>query len=222
MFDTVRRVRYAHEEAGVSTAQGKRPRRSPSADERQRDADRSRERILAAASEEFAERGFAGARVASIAAKAGVNQQLISYYFGGKQGLYDTIRQRWYEREAVIAAPSLPIDEVIAGYFDGGLEDLNGARTLLWQALEHWASDEQPDEHDASISAAAEDIRRRQQAGELTSDYDPEFILAVMFAATMVPVTLPHVVRDAYGVDSRSPEFRERFLPQLQRLFRAE
>lgn len=44
--------------------------------------------ILGAACAEFAEHGYAGARVARIAARANVNKQLIFYYFGSKAGLY--------------------------------------------------------------------------------------------------------------------------------------
>lgn len=197
----------------------RRPRRSPAADARQRDAERSRERILAAAGDEFAERGFAGARVASIAARAGVNAQLISYYFGGKRGLFDAIKEQWVRQEAVIADPSRPYGEVLAGYFNAGYDDQRGARMLLWQALEFWAGSERPGELDQSILDALGDIRRRQEAGELTNDYDAEFILVVSQAATMVPLILPQVVRDAFGTDPRSAEFRERFLAQVQRLF---
>ena len=35
-----------------------------------------------------ARQGLAGARVNDIADRAGVNKQLISYYFGGKEGLF--------------------------------------------------------------------------------------------------------------------------------------
>jgi TetR/AcrR family transcriptional regulator, regulator of cefoperazone and chloramphenicol sensitivity len=48
----------------------------------------ARERLLMAALKLFAERGFAQASTRDIAAKAGVNIGLISYYFGDKQGLY--------------------------------------------------------------------------------------------------------------------------------------
>jgi TetR/AcrR family transcriptional regulator len=44
--------------------------------------------ILAAARSEFAERGYAGARVARIAERTGLNKQLIYYYFQSKAGLY--------------------------------------------------------------------------------------------------------------------------------------
>lgn len=45
-------------------------------------------RLLAAATEEFARRGFASARIRSIAAAARANPAAANYYFGGKKGLY--------------------------------------------------------------------------------------------------------------------------------------
>ncbi len=51
----------------------------------------SRKQIADAAREEFARCGFAGARVARIAREAGLNKQLIFYYFGSKAGLYEAV-----------------------------------------------------------------------------------------------------------------------------------
>lgn len=48
-------------------------------------------RIVAAAREEFARRGFAGARVEQIARRAGVNKQLLFYYFHSKRGLFQAV-----------------------------------------------------------------------------------------------------------------------------------
>jgi AcrR family transcriptional regulator len=45
-------------------------------------------RLIAAASEEFAQHGFASARVRAIAEAAHVNLAAVNYYFGGKEGLY--------------------------------------------------------------------------------------------------------------------------------------
>lgn len=53
-----------------------------------RDPEGTRARILAAATEAFAEHGFAGARVEAIAAAAEVNMRMIYHYFGDKGGLY--------------------------------------------------------------------------------------------------------------------------------------
>ncbi len=58
-------------------------------DTRARDADRTRQAILHAAQQIFAEKGFAGAGVRDITARAGVNQSLVSRYFGGKVRLFE-------------------------------------------------------------------------------------------------------------------------------------
>jgi len=48
----------------------------------------SKEYIAKAAQSEFAEHGFSGARTDRIARSAGVNKQLIYYYYGSKSKLY--------------------------------------------------------------------------------------------------------------------------------------
>lgn len=48
----------------------------------------SPEKILAAAAREFAQRGYAGARVDRIARLARVNKAMLYYHFGSKQELY--------------------------------------------------------------------------------------------------------------------------------------
>ena len=48
-------------------------------------------RIIAAARDEFARRGFDGARVERIVRRAGVNKQLLFYYFHSKRGLFHSV-----------------------------------------------------------------------------------------------------------------------------------
>jgi AcrR family transcriptional regulator len=78
---------------------------------RSRDADRSQLAILDSARDEFAQRGLAGARVDSIAARAGLNKRLIYYYFGSKDDLFLAVLERTYAdiREA---EQQLHLDEV--------------------------------------------------------------------------------------------------------------
>lgn len=64
----------------------------------------SRSLILRAARDEFGRHGFAGGRVDRIARRAGVNKQLLFYYFGSKQGVY----------RAVLEAASSAIADVTA------------------------------------------------------------------------------------------------------------
>jgi AcrR family transcriptional regulator len=65
--------------------------RSRSRRDRRRDAVATREALLEAGAELFAERGYDGVPVWTIAAKAGVNKAMISYHFGGKRKLYRAI-----------------------------------------------------------------------------------------------------------------------------------
>ena len=51
------------------------------------------ERILSAATEEFAENGFFGARTQAIADAAGVNKAMLHYYFRTKENLYSRVIQ---------------------------------------------------------------------------------------------------------------------------------
>lgn len=51
----------------------------------------TRERVLEAASELFAHRGFRGASARAISAQAGANAAAISYHFRGKRGLYEAV-----------------------------------------------------------------------------------------------------------------------------------
>jgi TetR/AcrR family transcriptional regulator, regulator of cefoperazone and chloramphenicol sensitivity len=57
----------------------------------------TRDRILEAAGEQFAEWGFRGATVRMICERAGVNISAIKYHFGGKEELYSEVLRFWHE-----------------------------------------------------------------------------------------------------------------------------
>ncbi len=59
-----------------------------------RDAAATQKRLLDAAEREFAQRGFAGARLKDIASSASVQTTLIHHYFSDKQGLYRAVLDR--------------------------------------------------------------------------------------------------------------------------------
>ena len=61
-----------------------------------RDADRTRREILDVATREFADQGFAGARVDDIAARMRTTKRMIYYYFGSKERLFVAVLERAY------------------------------------------------------------------------------------------------------------------------------
>ncbi len=58
----------------------------------------SKEKILEAAREEFAEYGFSGARVDRIAEKAKINKAMLFYYFSSKENLYKSVLKEAAEK----------------------------------------------------------------------------------------------------------------------------
>jgi TetR/AcrR family transcriptional regulator len=192
------------------------PRRSPRGQERKRDPERTRERILDAAVVEFGEHGFAGARISAIARRAGVNEQLISYYFDGKEGLYRALQQRWQMIGADASRPELPIADVVAAFLRLNVEQRSFARLLAWDGLAHTGSDAV--EPDAYFAEMVEDLLRRQRAGELADDLDPAYVLLMLFAAALAPTVIPQIARRLTGLSAESPKFQEAYAEQLRRV----
>lgn len=61
-----------------------------------RNAELSRSRIIAAATQEFAGRGYDGARMDAIAARAEVSKNLLYHYFSSKEGLFIAVMEEVY------------------------------------------------------------------------------------------------------------------------------
>lgn len=66
--------------------------------ERTRDADQTRQRILVAAEDQFALKGFYGARIDDIAKQAKINKRMIYAYFGNKEALYKKVLYHVYQK----------------------------------------------------------------------------------------------------------------------------
>jgi AcrR family transcriptional regulator len=194
------------------------PRRSPPPEERKRDRERTCRALLDAALAEFSAHGRAGARTSRIAARAGVDKQLISYYFDGKDGLYRALIDRWLAAEREFAPPDLPLAELVARYVTDGTRDRDLTRLLIRAAMDD-AGDPSTDPTE-SVQAAVEDLQRRQRAGEIADDLDPACLLLLFQAAAAVAVLFPADVHRATGLEPTSTEFAGHYAEQLRRVVR--
>ncbi|QNA91862.1 MULTISPECIES: TetR family transcriptional regulator [unclassified Microbacterium] len=68
----------------------------------------SRERIIAAAVDEFGEQGYDGSTIRSIAARAGVDSALVHHYFGTKADLFA-------EAVGIPLRPDIDVPAIVAG-----------------------------------------------------------------------------------------------------------
>lgn len=96
---------------------------------RRETGDSRRAHIIAAAIEVLAREGPGEATTRKIAAAAGVNQAMISYYFGGKDELLYAVLDEMMRLTADIARAALPTSPTLR-------EALTGALTAFWRHVE--------------------------------------------------------------------------------------
>ncbi|WP_019629386.1 TetR/AcrR family transcriptional regulator [Actinomadura atramentaria] len=191
------------------------PRSTPAPESRRQDPDKTRRALLDAALDVFSEKGYAGARVQDIADRAGVNKQLISYHFGGKEGLYAALHERWLRREAELTGPDKSLEDLILAYLRHSLRDPRGVRLKAWKGLTECA-DDVPAEPPEDLT----DLLRRRDAGEIAAEFDPACLMMMLYSLVMGPIILAPTARAIVGHCPGSPEFEERYGAQLRLLLR--
>jgi AcrR family transcriptional regulator len=131
------------------------------------DGGQAREQILVAARSQFAAHGYDGATMRAIAADAGVDVALVSYYFGPKSALF-------------VASLRLPVNpaDVIDGLLAGTRTDL-GTR-LLRRLLTVW---DDPTTGAPLVSV----LRSSTSQGELLRDFLERQILVRLSGAIDAP-----------------------------------
>ena len=177
-----------------------------------RDPERTKAALLDAALVEFSAHGRAGARTSAIARRAGVNKQLISHHFGGKDGLYRALVERWEAEEQRYGGPDVPLAELAGRYVEDGARHRDLHRLLLRASL---------DDQEAGGGVGADDLddlRRRQDEGELTRRLDPAFVLLALEAIASAPLVFPADVRRLTGRDPASDDFAAWHAAQLRTL----
>lgn len=154
-----------------------------------RNAEATRRRILDAAEQEFAARGFAGARLREIAGAARVQPALIHHYFADKSGLYEAVLDRGLElmqsRSWMVLEAAVTVESMIRGFVDVLVdfyasneqllalvrhETLTGSDLLLERAKERLGP---------LLGMSLSLVEARQASGEIRDDLTPrELVLA--------------------------------------------
>ena len=146
-----------------------------------RDAEATRQRLLDAATEEFAARGIAGARVDRIALAAGSNKAQIYHYFGSKDALFEAVFDRVVEAtlsETPIDPSDLP--EYAGRLFDRYQSHPEIQRLATWYRLERDDGDDPIEAIVASNAAKVKAIAEAQRAGKLTTRFEPAVLLGLV------------------------------------------
>ena len=180
---------------------------------------RTRERILQAATEVFARRGFHGARVADIAEAAGIAYGLVYHHFRNKDDILAAIfSDRWAEYVQYIdemAESREPFRSQVAHLVHFWVETWRNEPHLMTVMINEISrSYEFIESHDVgtvmeAFAIVERMLRRAQDLGELRADLDCRLAsYLVLGAAEMVLTgyvldTLHRETRDAFSADER-------------------
>jgi AcrR family transcriptional regulator len=167
-----------------------------------RDAEATRQRLIAAGREEFARYGIAGARVDRIAATANSNKAQIYHYFGSKARLFDAVWESLV-KEITDAAP-LDVEDLPG--FAARLAETYARhpeliRLITWQRLER--NDEPPHPyavHDIETRIAA--VAAAQKTGLISSRFKASVLFALILQIAALWGTTSPDVLSVVGVQS--------------------
>src|SRR6516164_7989624 len=187
---------------------------------RRRNPEATRNKLLTAARREFANSGLAGARVDEIAARAGVNKQLVYHYFGDKDALYLAVLEwvyeeiRSHERNLNLAGlpPRKAIRKLIESSFDhlaahpdfilllndenrGGARHVRGSRRL-------------PAMHSPLVSMVSKILREGVRTGAFRRGINPVHLYISIAGLSYFYFSNTPTLSAIFGTDLSSPAQR--------------
>ncbi|MEU1874537.1 AcrR family transcriptional regulator [Streptomyces ambofaciens] len=204
------------------------PGQTPDAPTSGESTDSTRRRIVAAAKEEFARHGIAGARVDRIAKQARTSKERVYAYFRSKEALYAHVAER--ETTALIEATQLdPAD--LPGYagilFDHFTARPDHYRLITWGRMElaesadgtEAAGDTSPLQ--ATIAGKLDKLRDAQRVGLLDPVWDPVDVLALINQIAMTWAGQPEIAAAAadQAVDPSVAARRAALVTAVERMF---
>jgi AcrR family transcriptional regulator len=169
-----------------------------------RDAEATRERLFAAATEEFSEYGYAGARIDRIAQRAGTNKRMIYVYFGDKDGLFEAV----FERQIVAYTEAVPLtpDDLGAfavARFDYILANPKVRRLATWRTIERA---EPTTAELASYRAKVDAVAAAQCAGRVNASVSALDLYAMVLRLTESWLSAPPALQAVAGDDPLAAE----------------
>ncbi|MEZ0106187.1 AcrR family transcriptional regulator [Catenulispora sp. EB89] len=195
---------------------------TPAPAPRPRDSAATTELLLAAATAEFAEYGFAGARIDRIAERAGANKRLLYVYFGDKDAVFEAVLRR---QIGELAEQTPLVDGDLAAFgaarFDYMAAHPDAARLAAWRRFErteHWSQTEAE-----SYRAKVDAVAAAQREGRLDDSLPAIDLFAIVLRVTESWLDAPPALKAlADGGDptaqSRLSEHRASLVETLRRL----
>jgi TetR/AcrR family transcriptional regulator len=201
--------------------------RMPAQPVKTRDADRSREAILASAEELFAKQGYDATSLAAIGDAAGVSRGTPSYFFGSKEALYVAVLECMYQQRnealqpvfAPLAAwaeakePAERLSDVLGRSVDGYLRFLHERPSFVdiieREALAGGDRLRALKNQSTVMEDTFATLRRRARAHGLKR-FDADEAVMVLVALGYMPVAHRNTILRRHDASIDDPRFRAR------------
>lgn len=181
-------------------------------DKRERNADKTRQDILEAAEDQFAGKGYYGARVDEIAEQAQINKRMIYAYFGSKEELYKKVLFTVYERLHVAEKRLVTeryegkalIREIISLYFAFLQQNPGFVSILMWENLNKamYLKEMPPtDLQRPTIQYFREAISRGKANGIFRPDIDEHQVVISLITVCFANFSNCHTLSCLFGCD---------------------
>lgn len=189
---------------------------------RKNDPEKTKEDILAVATEEFAAHGLSGGRVDAIAERTRTSKRMIYYYFGGKEGLYLAVLEKAYRKirslEADLELSGMPPEQalrtLIASTFDHDEANPDFVRLVsienIHQATHMQRSTEIRDLNISVIETISEILERGRATGVFRRDVDAIDLHMLISAFCFFRVSNRYTFGTIFRRDLSAPEFYDR------------
>lgn len=189
-----------------------------------RDPDRSRCSILDAAEQIFAQKGFAGASMSSIAKLSGKSQALLHHHFKSKKGLWEAVKARFGERFARVLLPLLKqgfcvesfIREWPREYLAFWRSNPNLRRIMLWRQLEGDCTPWEATNELFALSVGK--VVESQKMGHVRQDLHPAHIISILTGAHLFWLNNKPAFCHRLGLDPDDEAVDERYIQDLERI----
>ncbi|WP_066174550.1 TetR/AcrR family transcriptional regulator [Bacillus marinisedimentorum] len=194
-----------------------------------RNAERTRRKILDAAREEFFEKGYSGARIESVAKRAGLNKQLIYHYFKGKDHLINETIDDFATSlpSGNLILPANPV-EIAEFRYNVNVEHLmDFLKFTAWEAVDNVPENSNGEERRKKVlQSYVEDMRSKQEMGLVPDELDPALITLMISSLTVYPLLYGNVTRMITGLSPEDPGFDEKWTAFLrmisERIFKTD
>lgn len=191
---------------------------------KQRNGEDTKQRVLTAAQELFAAKGFSGTSLSDISRRCGISDGLILHHFQSKKNLYCQVLENLagqYTHNLVQAkesanSPQEIIQQTLAASFNFWEQDLAYQRISLWAYLEGYT---ELAEKEALLTAGLfQEVKRLQEQGIIDNRFSPVVFLTLIIGPIHFWLRYREHFKTILNLTEDLDELDQLFLKQLVQL----